>query len=151
MHSVFLIGSIIRTKKFGRKKIGGKPRVTEIPEGGFAPQTPPTTTFQKRRLRRQRTSTQRSAEKFFGRKFFWPKTNLRPNVASTTVDAEVFFLKSFQKFCGFLLRNVNLLLKKGGCLTEFGLIWFRPACTAQSANPSSEIWFQRPVEPYISH
>ena len=42
----------IRTKNFltenffGRKKIGGKARVTEIP-GGQAPPDPPTTPFQK--------------------------------------------------------------------------------------------------------
>ena len=34
-------------KIFGRKQIGGKVRVTEIPEGGFAPPDPPTTKFQK--------------------------------------------------------------------------------------------------------
>ena len=51
-----------------------KARVTEIPEGGFAPPSrPPTTTFQKRRLRCRRSSTQRSAEKNFGRKTFWSK------------------------------------------------------------------------------
>ena len=90
---------------------GGKAWVTEIPEGVFAPPDPPTTTFQKicppgkffetirtRRLRRRRSSTQRSTKKVFdqkvsnrnffrlnvsgenffdgnhfGRKFFWPR------------------------------------------------------------------------------
>ena len=47
---------------------GGKAWVTEIPEGGFASPDLPTTTFQKRRLRRQRSSTQRLAENLFGRK-----------------------------------------------------------------------------------
>ena len=43
-------------------------------------------------------------DEFFGRMFFFAekvfgRKNFRPNVASTTVDAEVFFFKSFQKIC----------------------------------------------------
>ena len=43
---------------------------------------------------------------------------------------------------------MNLLLEKCGYLAENWFIWFKPACTAQSANPSSIIWFKRPDEPY---
>ena len=44
---------------------------------------------------------------------------------------------------------MNLLLEKRGYFTKIWFIWFLPACTAQSANASSIIWFTRPVELYI--
>ena len=44
---------------------------------------------------------------------------------------------------------MNLLLEKRGYFTKIWFIWFLPACTAQSANASSMIWFTRPVELYI--
>ena len=44
---------------------------------------------------------------------------------------------------------MNLLLEKRGYFTKNWFIWFLPACTAQSANASSIIWFTRPVELYI--
>ena len=43
---VFWSKNISDEKKLGARH-GGKARVTEIPEGGFAPPDPPTTTFQK--------------------------------------------------------------------------------------------------------
>jgi len=47
------------------------------------------------------------------------------------------------------VKNVNLLLEKDGHLAKNWFIWFKPACTAQSAIASSIIWFKRPDEPYI--
>ena len=44
---------------------------------------------------------------------------------------------------------MNLLLEKRGYFMKIWFIWFLPACTAQSANASSIIWFMRPVELYI--
>ena len=44
---------------------------------------------------------------------------------------------------------MNLLLEKCGYLVKNWFIWFKPACTAQSANPSSKTWFKRPDEQYI--
>ena len=48
-----------------------------------------------------------------------------------------------------MVENVNLLLEKCGYLAKNWFIWFMPACTAQSANPSSKTWFKRPDEQYI--
>ena len=44
---------------------------------------------------------------------------------------------------------MNLLLEKCGYLTKNRFIWFKPVCTAQSANPSGIILFKRPEEQYI--
>ena len=96
---------------FGRLTIfaipeGGKARETEIPEGakpprpsrgqgtgngdsgwGFDPPDPPTTTFHKRRLRLRRSSTQRSAEKNFGRKIRRPYRRRRKQWGGSGGDA----------------------------------------------------------------
>ena len=48
-----------------------------------------------------------------------------------------------------MVKNVNLLPEKCGYLAKNWFIWFKPACTAQSANPSSKTWFKRPDEQYI--
>ena len=48
-----------------------------------------------------------------------------------------------------MVKKVNLLPEKCGYLAKNWFIWFKPACTAQSANPSSKTWFKRPDEQYI--
>ena len=48
-----------------------------------------------------------------------------------------------------MVKKVNLLPEKCGYLVKNWFIWFKPACTAQSANPSSKTWFKRPDEQYI--
>ena len=48
-----------------------------------------------------------------------------------------------------MVKVMNFLLEKHGYLTKIWFIWFLPACTAQSANASSKIWFTRSVELYI--
>ena len=48
-----------------------------------------------------------------------------------------------------MVKKWNLLPEKCGYLAKIWFIWFKPACTAQSANPSSKTWFKRPDEQYI--
>ena len=48
-----------------------------------------------------------------------------------------------------MVKNVKSLPEKVGYLVKIWFIWFMPACTAHSANPTRKTWFRRHDEPYI--